>query len=511
MRAYRKIGDLKKFRDIREGFADVDLVGTATWAPRHIFGASEPNAEVVVRQLLIQRLAGGKLTEKILYQLEAGMPQTYSMPSDFRGVLHKNEVETNKFSSDVAWSFLVVKYWVHGFATGLRLFFLGIKNSFHPMNKIKLPFAHFMGLGASNLPVPGGTGTDILTWYRDWDGRDPHLEMIAHDVLSTPFYNPTTFYLPPPFMLMEGWLQLWHFLSWHLKTSYLSALLALRGKWWAAFVFSEAAKAKSVSLIPQDKLATEYFFYYSASIYRPMWTYEAASLGSKITSYFYSNSEQIRTPGEESSQRFEWGAANWPKYLVWDEYQATVIKRDIKSANVEVVGPIGFISTNQALPEIPTTSVAVFDVQPHRPSLHFGISTTAEYLRRFPDVEYRFLEDIEVALSQISAQMAIKQKRQIDRWGVKKYNSLLRKLSAKEGVTMVPAGVAAPMLIDACQVVLSFPFTSTALYAKQMGKPSAYYDPMSWINRDDPGAHGLTVIHGRSELSSWVLLNLDYC
>ena len=52
------------------------------------------------------------------------------------------------------------------------------------------------------------------------------------------------------------------------------------------------------------------------------------------------------------------------------------------------------------------------------------------------------------------------------------------------------------------------PFTSTALIAKEMGKPSCYYDPHGMIQKDDRAASGIEVITGKSELEIW-LANLD--
>jgi hypothetical protein len=44
------------------------------------------------------------------------------------------------------------------------------------------------------------------------------------------------------------------------------------------------------------------------------------------------------------------------------------------------------------------------------------------------------------------------------------------------------------------------PFTSTALVARNLGKPSYYYDPSGIIQKDDRAAHGIPVISGFAEL-----------
>ena len=64
--------------------------------------------------------------------------------------------------------------------------------------------------------------------------------------------------------------------------------------------------------------------------------------------------------------------------------------------------------------------------------------------------------------------------------------------------------------IDALQVIqkskacISMPFTSTAVIAKQEGKPSVYYDPSGMIPDGDKAAHGIPVLNGIKELEDWV-------
>ena len=54
------------------------------------------------------------------------------------------------------------------------------------------------------------------------------------------------------------------------------------------------------------------------------------------------------------------------------------------------------------------------------------------------------------------------------------------------------------------EVVLSMPFTSTAVIADYYGKDSIYYDPSRKIQKDDRAAHNLTVINGKIELKNYL-------
>jgi len=49
-----------------------------------------------------------------------------------------------------------------------------------------------------------------------------------------------------------------------------------------------------------------------------------------------------------------------------------------------------------------------------------------------------------------------------------------------------------------------FTFTSTAVIAKQEGKPSVYYDPSGVIQKNNRAAHDIPVLSGINELEDWV-------
>ena len=51
-------------------------------------------------------------------------------------------------------------------------------------------------------------------------------------------------------------------------------------------------------------------------------------------------------------------------------------------------------------------------------------------------------------------------------------------------------------------------FTSTALVARDLGKPSYYYDPSGIIQKGDRAAHGIPVISGLSELQEIMIQKL---
>ena len=97
--------------------------------------------------------------------------------------------------------------------------------------------------------------------------------------------------------------------------------------------------------------------------------------------------------------------------------------------------------------------------------------------------------------------IVFKQKRYIGNRESKKYSGVVSNLS--KNMIIVDSCISAIRVIDACDCVISFPFTSTAILGLNANKTSMYYDPTGEIQKDDRAAHGVPVISGFEELKIW--------
>ena len=64
--------------------------------------------------------------------------------------------------------------------------------------------------------------------------------------------------------------------------------------------------------------------------------------------------------------------------------------------------------------------------------------------------------------------------------------------------------LSAIQVIESSIAVISMPFTSTALVARELGKPSVYYDSSGLLQKNDRGAHGIPILIGQDELKDWL-------
>lgn len=513
MRGYaylKKTNRLGLIRRIKNNLVDCQFESIGKKASFSVFGASIDHAELLTRQFLLQRNAYSSLPKAILYSLGKTVPIVHPMPKRWQELLREEGLSVNRAVSTLAWMVYILLYWGYGVLLTVQFAAASLWTTIHRTHRPIQRYAYFDGLSAGNLPQPASDGRsyDIFTWYSNWKDQAERLVSLCHGISGTNNTTTNGFaveYIGKPFQPLNGFINIARFLVWAFRTIISSGLDAMRGRWWHALLLAEAAKAKMVQLNGQRYLAADYLFHYSSTIYRPMWTYEAECRGSRIISYFYSASEQVKLPEGYESLRYEWGAASWPNYLVWDEYQEKSIRPEIGNhATIKVVGPIWFVTSSKEPPVVPKRSIAVFDIQPHRKSAHFGFTTLSDYVARYPNVQYQFLEDIHTVLSECNVIMVFKKKREIGNKGTKKYKKLGQNLSRSDAVIVIDPNISALRVIEKCGAVISMPFTSTALYLRDKGIDSVYYDPTGWIQKDDRGAHGIPILSGREELGKWV-------
>jgi len=194
---------------------------------------------------------------------------------------------------------------------------------------------------------------------------------------------------------------------------------------------------------------------------------------------------------------------NWSRHLVWDQEQADFVRRCVgNQAKTETVGPVCFGDSAAILPDLTCRTVAVFDIQPRRKSVYEVLGVALEYYT--PAIGIKFLNDIHEVVVQHNWIMAWKGKRKLPQTQTsqiaKSYDSACERLAASPNMLVIDPDTAAIRLIERCALVLSMPFTSTAIVARDLGKPSYYYDPSGIIQKDDRAAHGIPIISELNKL-----------
>ncbi|MGQ0666827.1 MAG: polysaccharide biosynthesis PFTS motif protein [Nitrospiraceae bacterium] len=519
MRGYRFLkvsNQLGKITAVKEALTNTRLNQCTRRASRRIFGAGLQDAELAIRQYLLIRVGGPNLNKALLYALgKPGSDVVHPVPPEWRQIVEQHGFKVAKIRSALAWNGFVALLLAYGLVLIARQLAGSVKEIIRPSFRALGRFAYFGALAAGNLPQPckDGRSHDIVTWYRLWSGRVGELDTLCHSVAGV---APSAVDGMPVIPVPSAIPPLTHigalarFIGWSAASSARAIFDLLRGRWWHALMLGEASLAATIRMHEPDSVARDYLFHNSGWIYRPLWTYEAEKHGSRITFYFYStNCESFKRPDGYPALTYGWQAMNWPHYLVWDEYQSDFIRRAVgKGSHISVVGPIWFQSSAVEMPQLNKPGVVVFDITPHRPSRYCLLG--ADYEFYVPATSEGFLEHIADAAHRMDAVMLWKRKRKIGNIAHPRYRHFADRLPKRGDIVLVDPDVAAVRAIEGSCAVISMPFTSTALIARELGKPSIYYDPTGQLQSDDRAAHGIPIISGPERLEAWLCSHVNF-
>lgn len=473
-----------------------------------LMGSRSPN-ELVIRQYLLAYLGGLRLNKALLISLGAGGKVVCPLPSQWRQVIERHGYHVAHLRSEMLWRLLMFGMILYGICKIFKITTSSFSANLSADNRFK-SYVYFFSLGKQNIPINDDPKCrNIISWYLQWEQRRRDIDEIQHGVKDLETINikgikivSETSGIP----CLRGNRELGKYILWSSAALALVLIDFCRGRWWSALIFSEAGVAAQVRILPGRSLAREYFFHNSAWIYRPLWSYEAEAHGALITFYFYStNCESFKRSCGTNLMYLGYQSMTWPRYLVWDTYQAEFIVRAVGChAMVEVVGPIWFSGEHVDLSFNQKPSVAVFDITPHRFSRYCMLGEGVEYF--IPEIANLFIEHVSLAISESGVSMLWKRKRDIGRLAHPVYRKFSDEVAMLNHVYSVDPSVAADYVIQTSFAVISRPFTSTAIIAKNMGYPTVYYDPCGDIKKDDPAAHGIQIISGISNLSAWISL-----
>ena len=508
LRASNQLDRIGRFKDALKHFR---LDRSVDHASERFFGAALSQAEISVRQYVLVQCAGLRLGESLLRSLANSEAEVVlAMPPEWRELLVEHGFKIAPFRSKVVWQAYVAVHFLYGAGLLAKRLLASLKRIIFPVNQTHVRFVYFDALTPNALPHKAAdcTSHDVMSWYWQWTGETKKFDAFCHGLQGIPPTNlgdTKIFAVEGPVAPLYRLDSLIKFFLWGAAAVMEALGDAIRGQWVHAIMLNESVKAAQARFQQPERLASEYLFHNSSCVYRPLWTYEAEQHGCEVALYFYSaNCEPLKRPdGYAKFSNDYYEVMNWPRYMVWDNYQAEFIRRSVgERVKVEVVGPIWFSESLEDLSTLPLDMIAVFDVQPVRTSFYQSLGIDFDYYT--PTNAISFLDDCHAASKACGAAMALKRKRKIGALVHPVYESFVDRLMKKSDFVAINSDVSASRLIEKCIAVVSMPFTSTALLGRALGKPSAYYDPHGMIQRDDRAAHGIDVLLGPRELRAWL-------
>jgi polysaccharide biosynthesis PFTS motif protein len=466
--------------------------------------------EKSVRQFLMANLTGINLNKALLQSVsDKGKPIVYPLPKQWRSIIQSHGFRVAGLKSSLLWNVYIGRWFIKGLLSYLKL--LLISFGFSKINELSCDerAAYFDGLGVNNLPreLENKSDRTIINWYLSWSGRSRSVNTIHHNVKNEELRIIESVKIisrPGPHLPIRQFLHKMKFAISGAKWIFISIRSLMFGDWRISLMLSEIHKGNQIRFQNNSCLALDYLFNNSNPIYRPLWTIEAEKKGSRVLMYFYSTNNNLLGRANTSYEiNYPWKLMSWTNYLVWDKYQEQFVRNAVgMAACIEVVGPIWFTASKPTNVAIPKKSIAVFDVQPHRESSYIKLGIDIEYY--VPKTATKFIEDIINAASMNGDVIVFKRKRNIGKQLHPQYLRKILQLKNKVGFIEVSPEVDPYELIVRCRAVISMPYTSTALIARELDVPSVYYDPYSVLGKDQSAAHNIPVVSGFSELNEWI-------
>jgi polysaccharide biosynthesis PFTS motif protein len=514
MRGYRilkETGQLDLLIRIKDDITNTPLKRVNKKSSRIFFGAGISNAEKVLKQFLILRFVNWDFNKTLLIAIGKGHKKlTVPLPYEWRIVLEKYGFQTNTFWNKIIWLSHLLFLYAYGVFIGLQslLVFVGKRKDLRNIQNSSST-VYFHSLTSNNLPQKqkDGNSYDIISWYSKWKNRLKHVEVYCHSVKNvseSELNGVAVMYVSSSITALKGFLQIFKYFLSLIWMPFFALFDLLRGRYWHALILSESFRSFHFRLLQPEQISRDYLFHNSQHLFRPVWTYDAEDRGARVLFYFYStNIERFKDLNGYSIQPFSWQIITWSNILVWDEYQADFIRRIARNnINIEIVGTIDFHDSNKEFEQLPEHSILVFDVQPYRETQYQMLAASHEYF--VPEVVNKFLEDIYEVSKSFNLVMVLKRKRHIGNMLNKKYKLLLDRLENSDNFISIDPDIAALRLIREAEIVISMPFTATALIARSEGKLSIFYDPSGLVQKGDRAAHGIEIIIGKSELREWM-------
>jgi len=474
-----------------------------------------PELEICLRQhLTTSFLQSGVLSD--FYGFIHGTHKSIclALPPALRRAAAGEGIKIKPLVSRWMWLRLQVKYMLGGmrFAVGLVLSNLRGRLAVPVGGK---PYVVFMTISKRALPEkidPSTDGWDMINWYRRSKLYDGELSEIWFNLTGDEpdfNYDPLIKIVQSPLVALPTGRS---FISFVFEAIYLCLIAfasLLIGRWWAPIVLLDSIGVAYVKRIPDSQRAKDYFFHSSVLSIRPLWTYAVEKTGSRVTCIMYSHHFPIINPAGPDIPNINPVLAHlsWGRYAIWDgDQRDDILKLGGRDGEFVEVGPISVVDdVKTSRPELPANSVAIFDVNPIRPSMEVFHGLVRPYF----SVEnmLAFLDQSCRAIKAGGGIPVLKTKGDFDATYFQA--SRFIELADKHGCVVLEPGISPFWLVKNASAVITCPFTSIPSIGDLFGTPSCYFDPTGQLVGFERNAHGNDLVIGMEALRQWVTKSLN--
>lgn len=512
LRGYAKLqknGQLDRIMDVQIALVESSFSIQLSQISKNLFGAALDRANEATRDFLISRVALYSLNKSLLQSLgKKNGRVVHPLPRQWRNILISLDWDVDFLKSKIHWIGFLACCMGYGIFLLTKNLFFGLVLLFFPRQKPSGKHIYFADLSKNELPQRNPEDSfEIISWYLQWSGKSKDLDVIGHGVKSFPAskYQGVELRFMEPVAPPQSISSILQLLCWGFRAVILCLFDFVRGRWWSPLMLGPCVESFLFRI--QSTKAANYLFHCSRRG-RPLWTYEAEKKGAIITYYFYStNSDSFMTRNGYQKTPAYYRNMQWNQCLVWDEEQVEFLVRSgFPREKIQIVGPIWFSDSPDPVPNIPKNNLCYFDVQPRRKAIYVYLGEPTNY---YTSKNNLMAFNIILRISQQKNKTVVwKEKRDLiskrNNTIEKNYSSYIKNIISCKKIIHVSPNISAHRLIKICDIIISMPFTSTAIIAKKYGKKSCYFDPIGALQKNDRAAHNIPIISGENDLQKWL-------
>ena len=473
--------------------------------------AEVPNSNnyesISLKQFLVQRVQFERSFRFFLFYAIRKKKNIFffPVPPTYKEILNKYNIRLDIIYNYISWFFFVFSYYLNFFRTLVNLlkekiFYSScIKNSL-PKKKIiiidNVKFNDFFQNEKKKY--------NIINWFND-NYPGSYLVFASNKNSKIEFLD--------NYAKIKNSYSLFLYNINFFKIFQISLILILKNffylisfRWGEILLSSEILISKIVR--PNLETNISFFRIWSNDVYEPIWVKKLKLLNVQFQSFILFNNiiNEMSVPYAEKYQNLEcdyegFFLLTWSNYLVWDSYSAKYLKERLSSqAKIKIIKPLTFSDSNHKIRSTDQKSVGIFIYESHKWS--FGVTQFADYSMINKKLIHYFIKDILEVAKKYSVKIYLKRKRNLEKkFQVLKTENFFKNLDNL--IDIVDPSISPFRLIDETNASISLPFTSTGFIGLSYKKPSIYYDPITWVSKNDPSASGVNIVTGKEELDKW--------
>lgn len=464
---------------------------------KFIYDNKNLDLELITRQIILHKLLNVKIVSKLVFFNYYFFNFFFlCVPNNYQRFF-KRQLNLNSFLSSILFIFFLFYQLLRGLIIFLRILFSKHKKMFE--NSL---FLYGFPDASTNLEKNNNfinwliknNSSNEKTVYYSSNSKIENKNLSDHNIISKSHSE--------IFVNIKLSKKI-YFLLWFIFLFFYSILSCFFLRWWHLFLLPETVKFRYISFINSNHIPNKFLFTLSDLVYKPMWSYSLeknqkttilVNYGPSISGVNYKD-KLIHYPGfitQSWNTRYEYS-------IEYIKYLKNILIKDFKFTLFKEIDWLGSDISFKTISK--KKIITVFDSTPFN-KLEKLLRL---YFNELGDENFsiKFLKDIIEVCEELDYYLIIKPKKLSDNEISNNYMKFLEQLSKSKNISVI--NEAAPkQFFDISNAVISFPFTSTAVLAKNHNKKICFYKPSIIAKQDSIQNLGITTIYNKLQLKSWL-------